>query len=130
MVCTGAKSERDAKRAVASVTRKLRKGGVLITEKPEVRIENVVASGSLGKRIDIEEVCRQTIMGRSVMYEPDQFPGAIYRMKSPYVVFLLFSSGEVVCVGAKKEEEVYEATEKLRLALEEIGVLYEEKPNH
>ncbi len=129
-MCTGAKSERDAKRAVASVTRKLRKGGVLITEKPEVRIENVVASGSLGKRIDIEEVCRQTIMGRSVMYEPDQFPGAIYRMKSPYVVFLLFSSGEVVCVGAKKEEEVYEATEKLRLALEEIGVLYEEKPNH
>ena len=129
-MCTGAKSERDARRAIASVTKQLRKGGLLITGKPEVRIENIVASGSLGKRIDIEEVCRQTIMGKSVMYEPDQFPGAIYRMKSPYVVFLLFSSGEVVCVGAKKEEEIYEATEKLRLALEEIDVLYEEKPNY
>jgi len=128
MVCTGAKSEKDAKRAVASVTRQLKKAGIVITGKPEVKIENIVASGSLGKRIDIEELCKQTIIGRSIMYEPEQFPGAIYRMKSPYVVFLLFTSGEVVCVGAKKEEEVYEATEKLRLALEEIGVPSEEKP--
>jgi len=57
------------------------------------------------------------------MYEPEQFPGAIYQMESPRVVFLIFSNGKIVCVGAKKEEDIYVAAEKLRQRLEEIEVL-------
>ena len=57
------------------------------------------------------------------MYEPEQFPGAIYRMDDPKVVFLIFSSGKLVCAGAKKEEEIYRAVDKLVLTLKEIGVL-------
>jgi transcription initiation factor TFIID TATA-box-binding protein len=49
-------------------------------------------------------------------------------MESPRVVFLIFSTGKIVCVGAKKEEDVYEAVENLRRMLEEMGVLYEETP--
>jgi len=62
------------------------------------------------------------------MYEPGQFPGAIYRMDSPSVVFLIFSNGKIVCVGAKKEEQIYDAAENLRQRLEEMGILYEKMP--
>jgi transcription initiation factor TFIID TATA-box-binding protein len=129
MVCTGAKSAREAKRAILKVARELKKGGIIIPGKPEITIQNVVASGSLGGPVDLEALCERVHrVGESVMYEPEQFPGAIYRMESPKVVFLIYSNGKVVCVGAKKEEEIYEAVEKLRRRLEEMEVLYEEMP--
>jgi len=61
--------------------------------------------------------------GGSIMYEPEQFPAVIYRMESPKVVFLIFATGKIVCVGAKREEDVYEAVENLRLRLEEMKVM-------
>jgi transcription initiation factor TFIID TATA-box-binding protein len=129
MVCTGAKSEREAKRAILKVARELEKGGIIIPGKPEIKIQNVVASGSLGGPVDLEALCERVHrVGESVMYEPEQFPGLIYRMESPRVVFLIYSNGKVVCVGAKKEEEIYEAMENLRVTLEEMEVLYEEMP--
>ena len=88
---------------------------------------NIVASGSLSGPVDLEELCKRARTGR-LMYEPEQFPGVIYRMESPRVVFLIFSTGKIVCVGAKKEEDVYEAVENLRRGLEEMEVLYEEMP--
>ena len=128
MVCTGAKSERDARKAILKVIRQLKKVGITITGKPEIRIENIVASGNLGKPADIEELCRRTRVGGNLMYEPEQFPGAIYRMESPSVVFLIFSAGKIVCVGAKREVEVYEAVENLRRRLEEMNVIFDEMP--
>jgi transcription initiation factor TFIID TATA-box-binding protein len=52
------------------------------------------------------------------MYEPEQFPGLIYRMNEPRVVILVFASGKIVCIGVKREEEVYESITKLRDQLE------------
>ena len=127
MVCTGAKSEKEARRAILNVARELKKGGIIIPGKPEIKIQNIVASGSLGGPIDLEALCERVRSG-SLMYEPEQFPGAIYRMESPKVVFLIYSNGKIVCVGAKKEEDVYEAVENLRRRLEEMEVLYEETP--
>ena len=126
MVCTGAKSEREARRAVLKVAKELKKGGIIIPGKPEIKITNIVASGSLGGPVDLEALCERARVGGSLMYEPDQFPGLIYRMENPRVVFLIFSAGQIVCTGAKKEEDVYEAVENLRRRLEEMGVLYEE----
>ena len=128
MVCTGAKSEKEARKAILKVAKELRTAGIIITGKPEIKIQNIVASGSLGGPVDLEELCERTRVGGSVMYEPEQFPGLIYRMERPSVVFLVYSNGKVVCVGAKKEEEIYEAIESLRLRLEELGVLHEEMP--
>jgi transcription initiation factor TFIID TATA-box-binding protein len=59
-----------------------------------------------------------------VMYEPEQFPGAVYRMDDPKVVFLVFSAGKLVCVGAKKEEQVYAAVDKIQKLLEEKGLIF------
>ena len=60
------------------------------------------------------------------MYEPEQFPGLIYRMDDPKVVILLFASGKLVCTGAKKEENVYEAVCKLHETLELEDLIYYE----
>jgi len=128
MVCTGAKSEREARRAILKVARELKAAGIIIIGKPEIKTQNVVASGSLGGPVDLEGLCERARVGGSLMYEPEQFPGAMYRMESPSVVFLIFSNGKIVCVGAKKEEVVYEAVENLRRRLKEMEVLHEGMP--
>jgi len=123
MVCTGAKSEKEARRAVMKVVKELKKSGIIIIGKPELKIVNMVASASLGGVIDLEKSAYD--LGRT-MYEPEQFPGLIYRMDEPKVVILLFSTGKLVCTGTRKEEDVYEAVDKLHKKLEEEELIYYE----
>ena len=123
MVCTGAKSEKESRRAVMKVIKELKKSGIIIIGKPELKIQNIVASANLGGMIDLEKSAYS--LGRT-MYEPEQFPGLIYRMDEPKVVILLFASGKLVCTGAKKEENVYEAVAKLHKRLEEEELIYYE----
>lgn len=127
MVCTGAKSEKAARQAVYKVAKQLKKDGIIsVTNKPVVHIQNIVASGELGGEIDLESVVYKL---RRVMYEPEQFPGAVYRMNAPKVVFLIFSAGKLVCVGAKKEQDVYDAVNKLQKILEENEVIFYPQKN-
>jgi transcription initiation factor TFIID TATA-box-binding protein len=121
MVCTGAKSEKEARRAVMKVVKELKKGGIIIISKPELKIQNIVASASLGGMVDLEKAAYT--LGRS-MYEPEQFPGLIYRMEVPKVVILLFASGKLVCTGAKQEQDVYDAVQKLHVLLEEKALIF------
>jgi transcription initiation factor TFIID TATA-box-binding protein len=120
MVCTGAKSERQARKAVTKVVDELKRGGIVILAKPEIQIQNIVASAGLGGRIDLEKV---TYSLKRTMYEPEQFPGLIYRMDDPKVVILIFTTGKLVCTGAKKEAEVPRAIAKLKETLEEKGLI-------
>jgi transcription initiation factor TFIID TATA-box-binding protein len=121
MVCTGAKSEKEARRAVMNVIKELKKGGIIIVNKPELKIQNIVASASLGGKIDLEQAVSS--LGKT-MYEPEQFPGLIYRMDEPKVVILIFASGNLVCTGAKKEQDVYDAVHKLHESLEEQNLIF------
>jgi len=123
MVCTGAKSEKEAKKAVMKVTRELRKVGIIISGKPTMKIQNIVASASLGGMIDLE---KSAYVLERTMYEPEQFPGLIHRMQEPKVVILLFASGKMVCTGARKEEDVYEAVSKIHQRLEDEELIYYE----
>jgi len=125
MVCTGAKSERQARKAVMKVVDELKKNGVLILAKPEIQIQNIVASAGLGGHIDLEK-CTYSL--ERTMYEPEQFPGLIYRMGDPKVVILLFASGKLVCTGAKKEGEVHRAVSLLQQTLEQKELIsYEDQ---
>jgi transcription initiation factor TFIID TATA-box-binding protein len=121
MVCTGAKSEKESRAAVAKVVKELRNQEIKITEKPVVVIQNIVASAELGGEIDLESLVYKL---NRIMYEPEQFPGAVYRMDELKVVFLVFSAGKLVCVGAKKEEQVYEAVNRIQKLLEEKELIY------
>ena len=116
MVCTGAKSEQKAKQAVKKVVKELMTSGIIIPGKPEIKVVNMVASADLLGRIELEAATYS--LGRT-MYEPEQFPGLIYRMDEPKVVFLIFASGKIVCTGATKEEDVYKAVAKLHKQLKE-----------
>ncbi len=123
MVCTGAKSEKLAKRAVKKVVKELKNGGIIIVGKPEIKVVNMVASANLFGEIELEDAAYS--LGKT-MYEPEQFPGLIYRMDVPKVVILLFASGKLVCTGATKAEDVYTAVDKLHKALEEKDLIYYE----
>jgi transcription initiation factor TFIID TATA-box-binding protein len=123
MVCTGAKSEQQARKAVMRVVDELKRNGIVILSKPDIHIQNIVSSVGLGGRIDLE---KSTYSLKRTMYEPEQFPGLIYRMDDPKVVILVFSSGKLVCTGAKREGEVHRAVTKLQETLEEkILITYE-----
>jgi len=121
MVCTGAKSEKESRRAVMTVVKELKKGGIIIISRPDLKVVNIVASASLGGRIDLEQVVSTL---EKTMYEPEQFPGLIYRMDEPKVVILIFASGNLVCTGAKKEQDVYDAVHKLHRILEEQQLIF------
>jgi transcription initiation factor TFIID TATA-box-binding protein len=120
MVCTGSKSADMAVRAVNIVVQQLRKGKIKVKKDPVVTIQNMVASGNLGGKIHLESAAR--ILSRS-MYEPEQFPGLIHRMLDPKTVILLFSSGKLVCTGAKKEPDVYRSVNNLHALLEEKNLM-------
>lgn len=121
MVCTGANSEKEARKAVNKVIRDLRREEILIDSKTEVKIQNIVASANLEGMVDLENA---TLTLERTMYEPEQFPGLIYRMRDPKVVILLFASGKLVCTGAKREEDVYVAVNKLRERIEEENLMF------
>ena len=120
MVCTGAKSEELARKAVKTVVQKLRKGGIKIKKDATVTVQNIVASINLGGRVQLEETARR--LPRS-MYEPEQFPGLIHRMLDPKTVILIFTSGKLVCTGAKTEKDVFRSVNNLHSILEEKNLM-------
>ena len=124
MVCTGAKSDKMARSAVRKVVRELKKEGIIILGKPRITIENMVASADVGGNVDLEMA---SAVLDNIMYEPEQFPGLIYRMAEPKVVILIFSTGKLVITGAKRKEQVHEAAEKIRAVLIENELIYEER---
>ena len=122
MVCTGAKSEKLARSAVRKVVRELKKQDIIILKNPEIVVQNIVASANLQGKIDLETAADVL---DNVMYEPEQFPGLIYRMSDPKTVLLLFSSGKLVCTGAKSEDMVYEAVAKVYGVLRDYALLFD-----
>ncbi len=114
MVVTGAKSTQQLIEAVKKIIRELKSHGIVIVGRPKVQIQNIVASANLNCCVDLEKAA---LTLENSMYEPEQFPGLIYRMSEPRVVLLIFSSGKMVITGAKREEEVAEAVENIQKIL-------------
>lgn len=124
MVCTGAKSEELAIKAVNAVVQKLRKEKIKIKKDATITVQNIVAAINLGGKIHLEKAAKT--LPRS-MYEPEQFPGLIHRMLEPKTVILLFASGKLVCTGAKKESDVYRSVHNLHSLLEEKNLMIYEQ---
>jgi len=120
MVITGAKSTEELIKAVKKIVRTLYKKGIIITSRPKIQIQNIVASANLYREVNLEKAA---FLLENNMYEPEQFPGLIYRMSDPQVVLLIFSSGKMVITGAKSEDEVEEAVRKIYKKLEELECL-------
>ncbi|MHA2092902.1 MAG: TATA-box-binding protein [Candidatus Kariarchaeaceae archaeon] len=118
LVITGAKSTEMVHDAVDAVIAILKDSGTKIEEEPEIIVQNIVASGNFNKRTINLELASMWL--EQSMYEPEQFPGLIYRLPVPKTVLLLFQSGNLVCTGAKTEDQVHEAVRRTYDDLDEI----------
>jgi transcription initiation factor TFIID TATA-box-binding protein len=67
------------------------------------RVENIVASANLQVELDLFNIAMNV---DNVEYEPEQFPGAIMRLKDMGTTLLLFKNGKVICSGAKSEKQI------------------------
>ena len=120
IVCTGTQSPEQAKEATHKIIDELREADVEIGNKPEITVQNIVASSELGATLNLNRIAFELV---GTEYEPEQFPGLVYRLEEPQVVFLLFSSGNLVCTGGRTYEDVKEGIKVLEENLKEIGAL-------
>jgi transcription initiation factor TFIID TATA-box-binding protein len=109
VVCTGAKSPKDSKLVISKIVAKMNKIGIRIPKGYRVRLENIVASARLNRELNLNNIAFSL---ENTEYEPEQFPGLVYRMDDPRVTFLLFGSGKVICTGGRSIEDVKRAVAK------------------
>jgi transcription initiation factor TFIID TATA-box-binding protein len=117
VVCTGARSMDKVDEAIKKIIKSLEKINVKITIKPVIIIQNIVASGSVGMDLNLNSLAMKL---ENTEYEPEQFPGLVYKLKEAKATFLLFSNGKVVCTGTKSEKEVHAALDKLIINLKRV----------
>lgn len=122
IVCTGAKNMPDVRRAINTVTENLAKAKVKVYKKPKIDIQNIVAVYNIDSELNLNTIAI-TLGLENVEYEPEQFPGLVYRVHDPRVVMLLFGSGSVVCTGAKNVKEIEMGVRKLTNELKNSGLI-------
>ncbi len=122
MVCTGAKSVKQVHHAVEIVVKELTAAGVKVDPSPEVHVQNIVASSDLESDLNLNAIAISLGLDR-IEYEPEQFPGLVYRLHDPAVVALLFGSGKIVCTGAKTVDDLCRAVQRLQEDLGNAGLL-------
>jgi transcription initiation factor TFIID TATA-box-binding protein len=122
LVCTGSKSPEMANHAIETVVVHLKKAGISVTSSPKVEVQNIVASANLGQPLNLNAIAISLGLER-VEYEPEQFPGLVYRMSDPKVVILIFGSGKIVCTGARTPHDVEVAVDKLTDELRSFDML-------
>ncbi len=110
VVCTGARTMENVQLSINKIIKSLEKIGIKITIKPEIAIQNIVASGKVGMDLNLNVLAMKL---DNTEYEPEQFPGLVYKLPEAKATFLLFSNGKVVCTGTKSEAEVHIALDKL-----------------
>lgn len=110
LVCTGTKSIAQVKEVIQQVIKQLRKIQVKITDKPKINVQNIVASGSIDLKLNLNLLALQL---ENTEYEPEQFPGLVYKLAAPTATFLLFSNGKLVCTGTKNREQLEESMKQL-----------------
>ena len=121
--CTGAKNIEDVRKAIDIIAEKLRELGMSIHKNLEIVVQNMVATADLGGDLNLNEVAVGLGL-ENVEYEPEQFPGLVYRLNDPKVALLLFGSGKIVCAGARKTEDVSLAVDKVSKELSLLELLH------
>jgi transcription initiation factor TFIID TATA-box-binding protein len=122
IVCTGGTSINDVHSSLQTVCEMLRDLGIDVSEDPAITIQNIVSSADLGAQLNLNALAIGFGL-EAVEYEPEQFPGLVYRLDTPDVVALLFGSGKLVITGAKATDAAGEALERISGELSELGLL-------
>ncbi|SMD30602.1 TATA binding protein of transcription factor TFIID [Picrophilus oshimae DSM 9789] len=120
--CTGAKNLDDVKKTIDIIIDKLKKADIEVYDNPDIIVQNIVAVYDLESNLNLTDIAMSLGL-ENVEYEPEQFPGLVYRVEEPKVVLLLFGSGKVVCTGAKEENEIEQAVIKVKKDLQKVGLI-------
>jgi transcription initiation factor TFIID TATA-box-binding protein len=110
IVCTGAKSMAKVKESIQKIIQNVEKIRVKITADPKVQVQNMVGSGSIGMDLNLNALAMEL---ENTEYEPEQFPGLVYKLAGTRATFLLFSNGKIVCTGTRSEGKLREAVHLL-----------------
>lgn len=105
VVLTGIRNEAALKEGLEIILKSLKAAGVNTLDVPKVAVTNIVCSYDIGKFINLNRVVA-TLSLEAIEYEPEQFPGLVYRIKDPKIVALLFSSGKIILTGGKNLDDV------------------------
>ena len=110
LVCTGTKSVPQVKQVIQEVIKQLKKINVKVTIKPKITVQNIVASGTINLSLNLNFLALEM---ENTEYEPEQFPGLVYKLDDPNATFLLFSNGKLVCTGTKNKQQLEDSMKQL-----------------
>jgi len=110
LVCTGTKSIAQVREVIQQVIKQLRKINVIVTDKPKITVQNIVGSGAINLNLNLNLLSLEL---ENTEYEPEQFPGLVYKLDEPPATFLLFSNGKLVCTGTKNKQQLDDSIEQL-----------------
>jgi transcription initiation factor TFIID TATA-box-binding protein len=122
IVCTGAKSIDDVYKGLENVFQSLRNIGIDVKGTPEIKVQNIVASADLHSVLNLNAIAVGLGL-ENIEYEPEQFPGLVYRLSDPKVVVLLFGSGKLVVTGGRKPEDAANAVDRIVKELKSLSLL-------
>ncbi|WP_317065499.1 TATA-box-binding protein [Methanoculleus caldifontis] len=119
VVLTGIRNKQDLHDGLEIIMHSLRDAGIETYGEPQVAVTNIVCSYDMGKYINLNKVVI-TLNLENIEYEPEQFPGLVYRIEDPKIVALLFSSGKIILTGGKNIEDIKRGLDFLEQRLETI----------
>jgi len=117
VVCTGAKSIAKVKESLQKIIKNLAKIKIRIKVKPKINVQNMVASGDIKMDLNLNFLALKL---PNTEYEPEQFPGLVFKLQGTRATFLLFSNGKIVCTGTRSEIMLKEAVDKLVVVLKKV----------
>lgn len=127
IVVTGVQLESHLPIILEKTLRKLRKMGLEFKQEPEIHIENMVGRADFKTKINLD---MSSITLESAIYEPEIFPGLIYKISDPIkICFLIFGSGKVICTGAKNLGIIQKSLKILARNLKKHNLLGENSKN-
>ena len=118
LVCTGTKSVAQVKEVIKEVIKQLKKINVKVKIVPKITVQNIVASGSINMNLNLNYLALEL---ENTEYEPEQFPGLVYKLVEPTATFLLFSNGKLVCTGTKNRAQLEDSMKQLQKKTKEIA---------
>jgi transcription initiation factor TFIID TATA-box-binding protein len=119
IVLTGMRNNKALTDGLSIIIKSLKEAGIEPLKEPKLVITNMVCSYNLGKYINLNKVA-VTLNVENIEYEPEQFPGLVYRIKDPKIVVLLFSSGRIILTGGKNLDDIKKGIDVLEQKLENV----------
>ncbi|MDO5843939.1 MAG: TATA-box-binding protein [Methanocorpusculum sp.] len=119
VVLTGIRDEKSLEVGLKKVLKSLKDAGIKLHDVPDVNVTNIVCSYDIGHFINLNRIVASLSM-ETIEYEPEQFPGLVYRIKDPKIVALLFSSGKIILTGGKNLDDVRSGLDVLEKSLADV----------